>query len=442
MNNTLPDTTSIISKLNHSKPTHETIYIILKATPTSSPIYEKLINVITDYHKMTYLDHDVICDMILIDIYNNYTDLILRFPNDKTIQCLQSLLTVKIPFFSLMFKDCVGETNNIIESQEDYDIMAQLIKFIYFPIEENISIQNYLELFELMDKYLMQNSFMLMLHFAEKNILNIVDYHLNKNNFNKLNRLKTILKNIFSEEPNKKDEFYYKNCKYNRRKALDILQRMCTILGTKQFDIFLFGDWRELFSYDHQFNAIVESKDYSLFNTTNISIKQVVVFLAQMDMTSNIYYEIINKINNKENISFKPNEDKYYTLRERVITVITQYYPIFTYHKFNKMPIKIINKLDNLITIKFVSNFNIQILINTQLFFGETIPKTHKEESYYVNKITKCLDDRKCTIEQAEYVPDIIGDITYELIMDKNVPEYLSEYTIVWNVITNTHEIL
>jgi hypothetical protein len=94
------------------------------------------------------------------------------------------------------------------------------------------------------------------------------------------------------------------------------------------------------------------------------------------------------------------------------------------------------------VTIKFRVGQSIPIMIGSALFFDESIPVTHEKDCFRVGKITKCLDGRRYDTDQAVCTPTLLGNVTYELEMDRNVPDHLSEYTmVVWKITSVYHKI-
>ena len=433
------DIIQFLNLLNPENPEHETIYILEKMASKNINLHKNLVNIILDHHKITTLDIDTKCGLILTDIFNNLSDLTIHFPDNKTIKCLKSLLVAKIPYFHIMFSD-IDQYETNIQLNADYDLIQQIVQLLYFNNSDYITIESYIDLFELMDKYLMKHYFMFMIKYAEENMITIIDYYLDKTNFNDIKRLITIFQNIMMEPYNKKSGFGRRFHKTLTTQTHEILKLLCTSLGAMDINILLFDNWRDLFSYDHQLDAIIKLKDYNLLNITRIPVLTILKFMSHVDFKTNIYYETLNElVLENGNVFFEYEDYIHNTCYKKEIILITKYYPEYIYYKFVKFQMNLVNKSQMSITIQLADKLYPDITIGSRLFFGEVITPTHLKNSYVVTDIVKHCENINYHVDKAQFVSPSIDNITFEIFVDKFIYDHVSEYSISWLVTNVSH---
>lgn len=396
---------NLLLSFNKNIPVHINFKTLCDSTNVCNAVNAKIKDIILDYCTLYDSKISDIYKKVTIDIYNNnLTDFKLVFPDGQTFMCLKAILQT-IPYFAMVFEDV--ELNDSIELASNYDITTSLIKLVYNPEAENIiTNDNYLELFELMDKYLMKDYFYIMISYAKNNIDVITKGLLDDKKFNCLTFLYRILSNIATEG--------IINNKL-KKNALGIIKQMLDVNPGE--NITMFNDWQKMFSDDQKLKAISVSKNYELLNIAHITPIKVVGFLAGIDFANNFYYNIIN---DTAKLIFSPQNNEILSTSSTII-IITSYYPVLSYTKIYKLPVYTGNKVGNNITIEFSKCSDIPIKIGDKIMIGYT---TSELNNYYcVNSITKTGNTQSMSTKVAQFVspPIIHDDIKYVLSLNRPI---------------------
>jgi hypothetical protein len=150
---------------------------------------------------------------ILKEIWNRQlSDINIVFTDNTFLPCLKAVLRT-IPYFDMMFNDThFGDTLNVMTDPLLTKILIRLaynsgIDFVFTDIPRDVLLDNYIELFYLMDSFSMEYHFQNMLSFGKKNIITIIRRLRPKKKFKKIKKLQIILldisdDNIFDESIN------------------------------------------------------------------------------------------------------------------------------------------------------------------------------------------------------------------------------------------------
>jgi len=379
----------------------------------------------------------------LIRIVGEFDVLSIYSSNDTLIRCPKNIIK-KIPYFKMMLEDC-SENENKIQLDIDHKIANSLINLLYFPndlklIDEN----NFIELFKLIDQYLMEDYFDLIFKYLgdTENLKMIVEHELNKNGCENLNILYKILKSVENENNNNNNFSQPETHKKCATLILSNIKIIINEIGDIGIHLLNFINWQQIFTDKQKIKAIEVSKNYELLNISEILPKNIIKFLIEKDFTNNNYFDIGNKIcNNETNIYFRVNEYKFVPIASvNELTVITKYFPHMEYLTYDNIPLSILDINKNVITFTF-NKTDIKILIGTNLILGSVLSSNDLEDKYCVIKINKLCDNNKCDINNAEYCHPYYGKIFYELVLNMDVSENRTKYSLVWLVTKNYHKV-
>jgi len=409
-------------------------------------------------------------EIIKYEIYKNcLTDFLLISADDnsKTFPCLKAIIQT-IPYFDMLIKDCQQNDNSVII--DDFDLTVYLIKILCnithnFPTNANtfsynyvdiFDSNNYVEMFELMDKYLMKDHFYIMINYGYEYIKNIAQQLVDQNKFDKIQLLYRILNNIINDETFKNTNIdidieirnnqgglgiYYMN-KDIVLAAKEIIKKIFQLdLGEHIFD---FDDWQNLFKDEYKLRTIHRLGNYELLNIMNIkpelvigylamlnfsNIKPelVIEYLAMLNFSNNNYTDIFDTMNmHNSRLIFGSNNIK--TLQN--VIIIDSYYPILKYTKITRLPVKILNNTGNYVTIEFLMN-NLVINIEDNIIFGDNI----LNDKYKVKSIVKCVRGEKTGVNVSvakSISPFIKINIVYKLFFDWSCSKEVDISNDVW----------
>jgi hypothetical protein len=387
---------------------------------TNKEIKQIILNHSTSYG----LEINNIYKLVTKDIYNNnLTDFEIVFSNGQTFSCLKAILQT-IPYFSMMFEDVPIDDH--INLASNYEITTALIKLVHDSDAEVINSDNYIELFELMDQYLMKEHFYVMLKFGENNIASITEELLNTKQFTKLTTLFRLLSNIATEKVDGDNNTL-------KTAALKLISKMLCVNPGENIEIY--ENWQDIFTDEQKLLAIRTCKKYELLEIGKITPIKVIKFLAEIDFANDIYCDIFDEyeynhlyaqydakiIFDPHNVGFKEEASNcgVYDSRFKTFFIINSYYPVLKYIKMSKLPATIFNDGTNNI-LKFHKCSKIHISIGSELLFRNTIDTEHLYNVYTVKSILKRGGEQRVPVEKARFIaPDMSDNITYELILDK-----------------------
>ncbi len=379
----------------------------------------------------------------------NLTDFTLVFPNNNTFPCLKAIL-MTIPYFEMQFRDT--QITNSINLTSDYEMTTCLIKTIHygrlyqicdlqqlhdhligsnmfppFEMPQNTTmmdvIKKYIELFKLMDEFLMVDHFHIMLKYADNNIVFMVEELVANEDYDNLKLLYRILRNIADEQSIKS-----KNTTFDIvHDANEIIKKLFKLNIGEYINIF--DDWKYLVDDNYKEIAITlkeihKSGNYELLNTSNILPRIVISFLALINLSNNKYSDIFETVESYKATLFFDKPCTRHTAESEI--VISSYYPVLTYIKFLSMPISILQNKENYIIIKILRSSNQNITIGSQLLFQDRKSNTFGGKSYGVELIKKCANAQvnNNTYEKylscAEYMSPIFKNfVNYKIFFDR-----------------------
>ena len=342
---------------------------------------------------------------------NNLTDFTL-FSNDKSksFLCLKAFLRT-IPYFDMMFNDIQQDDNFVVI--DDFDLTVSLIKILYDPKIIDLYIDKYVELFELMDKYLMKDQFYIMINFGFKNIESIINKLINDNNFDTIKLLYRILVNILNIVPvNNIDREICLG-------ANAIINKICRKdMGEH---IIYFDNWQNAFEDKYKLKAIYITQKYELLDIANIEPRVVIRFLSVLNFPNDDYNDIFDTMEQEgASLKFDPNDFEH----SCQIIIINSYYPKLKYTKLIKSPIVILDMKENWVDIRIgKSKSNLNIKIGSNLIFGYWNARLNNEKFTYrrVESILKYINNEiSANVNKAIYLSVYSGVCSkYKLFLDR-----------------------
>ncbi len=431
---------NLLLSLNYTKLDDENI-----SKENTNETTQKIKNIINNNIKKKSFNTTQKCILILSDIYNNNLgDFTLKFSDDDkyNIICQKSLIK-SIPYFSMVFEDVSAENtinlNNNNGTLPNYEITTCIIKLLYKPdeYEDIITITNFILIFEQMNIWLMKDQFDIMLKFAKVNIKEIISLHFKNKQINNIVILSNILNSIADEKFIKNNEFSFGDCKKLKLNAKNILDKMFTFNKWNEH-IFMFENWNKLFSDKDKLGAIHLSKKYELLNIANVEPNTIITFLANLDYKNDCYQDILNI--SRYNTFNRSLDDTKLLKNSEECSVITNYYPEFSYLSFELIHIKCIRDNDNTCAFTFTfNNNNVTLTKGSQLLIiGGKYPKlktsnTYSEHIYTIQKIVKSVTRKDkygpnkgvdtFDVESAKYAPTMMHTMSYKIILDKVLPQ-------------------
>jgi hypothetical protein len=270
----------------------------------NNEVHNKIKQLICNYLFME--TSDAIYKKILSDIfYNKLFDFTINFKDNSSFSCLKILL-MRISYFATIFQEY--SFTHSITLDESPAIVIPLLKLLYkFDIQE-ITITNFLDIFYLMDKWLMEREYFTILIklLNEKFILEIATSF----GIECMIKFEYCLCNIHEKYKIAKRELLYIYSIYN-----------CD-------DIFLFHNWQNKFSDYQKLNAIERSKKYELLDISNISPSYVIELLRKIDKYKmDIVYSSL-LCNKSSNSAIYFNHTNNLPQKIQNVIIVKSYYPI------------------------------------------------------------------------------------------------------------------
>lgn len=363
-------------------------------------------------------------------------DVLTIISKEMNIRCPKELLK-RIPYFKIMIDDNVVQ--NEIKLEISLEMTKLIIDLLYFPTDKSIiKPENCIQLFDILNQWLMEDYFDSMLTFLEnrQNVVGIIKHELKQNKCESLKTLHVILESIASLHFIKNNEFSFKKYDGIKKRASEILNNIFAMLGDFDnfgADILNFDNWQKLFSDAQKMKAINLIKRYELLNIAEMKEVGIVLkFLTENDLASNIYSDVANI---KNDVCFK---FQYYKLvpptQVNSFAVITEYYPKFTYHSFDKLPLTM-QKLDRKdITLRF-DKLSPKLLVGSKIAIGNILLSS--DIKHVIVSIKKCFNDIKCDIDSAYFSE--VSNMTYEITLDTVVSHDRTTFSPIWLCTENNH---
>ena len=405
----------LINSFDEKNYNHMNFKKLCDSLKINNPIHMEIKNMIINYCSLLPIPkNEDIYKMLLVDIYNaNLTDFVINLPNNKSISCMKIIL-LTIPYFDIIIEDTGIQSEFDLEI--NYDIMNCIIKLLYIPETEIITVHNFIDLFIQMDKYLMREHFHVALKFAKHNITDIVKYLLNETKFDDIRTLYIILCDIKNQHYDKTN-LSIEDIKEVTNYVTEIITTMLTVYFGKH--ITLFDKWTCLFTDEQKINNISRSNNLELLNVAHIIPTKVLELLSDIDFSSNIYNTVHHfaKITNAEIILEKNGK---FTVNKSKL-LIKSYYPLFQCLMINKINAHVINAYKNImvITINYLYS---PITIGTRLLLGDIITDMTLNNIYTVINIVKRSNNNKIKVSSVENNSlTQLSTISFELFFDKIV---------------------
>ncbi len=443
-----------------------------KKTRTNDEIKNILLNI--NYNtKMTVTK---LYNKLMTAIYNRTTtDFALIFPDNKNVFCFKATL-LTIPYFEMQFKDTqVNDSMNLISRRIMIRDLIELLHSNDTDLDEDtmfgnsfviriktgsVSAIEYINMFKLMDEFLMKDHFYILLQYANKYIKSMTNGLITKNDYGNLIILYEILKNIAIEQlKNSEDCYFDENSDANK-----IIEKMFQSNMGNQINSF--DGWQELIDGNYKSIAIIlkeihKNGDYESLNTLNILPRISLSFLAMINFGNNKYCDIFESVEankatlvfGKKNVAFNNSIimiNSYYP-----DVVIDFHFPALNYIKITKMPILISHKKDNCVTIQLLDHFNKNIKTGAHIFFGKEIKTlnvkydyitnnitidteyrdfghylTKSRNDYYVNSVLMCsCNNNICEkVNEAKYISPLFHNTQYKLLLDRKCDDNVDDY--------------
>jgi hypothetical protein len=402
---------------NYKSITYNHLRIICTSLNTYSPINDKIKQIIYDEvqtidHQHIYdMSHDLITGFIYIDdlyrnivqaiLTNKLTDFTLISANDnsKQFKCCKALLQT-IPYFYMIFQDTEIVDNFIIIP--DYECIVKLIKSLF---KEGIlcTAIEYVEIFELMDKYLMKDYFDSMIQIGYGYRKFIITELIKQERFDKIRTLHRILQDNIKSEMDT-----------NTIKLL--IQKIVRSDIGKFFTTF--DNWQNLFEDPYKLKYIYNSGELELLNIAEIKPELVLKFLSLYNF-ANIekYLDMVNVIECNCFTIFDPSNCGFtgsgcYSK----VLIVHSYFPIINYTKYSELPVSIMERTDKYIFIRFNKNVPFKIKNGSIIASDKTITPESPHLGC-VTKITAYCNKTKmeANVNEATYIAPSLGLINYKL---------------------------
>jgi hypothetical protein len=407
---------NLYTALDLTMPMHVNFKNLCDSLSVENNVNMSIKSIILDKATLYGVIIDDIYKLVTMEIYENHlTDFEIVFPDNNVIPCLKAMIKT-IPYFSIMFEDV--ETTNHVNVSVDYYMMSCVIELLYNPTAPVQTWINYVQIFELMDKYLMKDHFNIMINHGKHNMKVIMEHLLSEKQFDKITLLHRILSNIVNEKGVDSDD------------AKQLIYKMAEIDPAEFMD--MIEGWQEIYNDRLKLNFVKTHKKYELLNIANINPDLVVSLLAEIDFSHDVCQDMLDWIvQHKANLKFCPNNkvtslkivDRYGYVGYFPIIIIESYYPVLTYRKVIKLPVNTINKTIstiNSITLQYKESSNTHIMVGTKLIFGKIETTQDINNIYTVESIIKKGNAQTSIVDRARYnSTNVNDDIMYELILDK-----------------------
>ncbi len=364
--------------------------------------YDMILSII-DQHDYDFLSDAQLYDMIMYNI-KSITNMKIKLSNGHVIYCYEPLVKT-IPYFKLLLEDAQdNQWDHYKELYVDFDpeSMKVIIDSLYSNIRLNLS--NIFPVMTLMDQLLYDQPIDDIMTFLTVNLKTIIQILLKNENIEKLVILQTFIYNIG-----------YHHSNYDTNGLL------------KEFSIcdqwlFSFPHWKVIFSSDQQYNAIVQNKQYELFDQSTIEPKQILTFLIQTFPEKNGYDHVMHQY--EECDPHAVYYGKINNITYSHIVIIKSYYPNFQYDLYANI-VDLTSYEDTIkITLQYSTN---KITVGSTLIIQSTFGENNIE--YTVQEIYKCVNGQK--FKTTKLVHSDIISIYYELTLDKCVP-HSNEILNIW----------
>lgn len=353
-----------------------------------------------------YINNDIGIDLLYTNVKEKIIflrDFTLTCSDGEKVLCLKSILKT-IPYFKMIIEDTQIENEMTIDI--DSKLMNVIMEIVNSGQYNPIGPDNYIDTLVLMDKYLMIHYFPVMIKYETKNIYNYVDNLIKINAYDKIKTLYQIFKNVL-DSPMETFEFIFRGNFWSDTKLKRDIKHLMFIITNFNMGnhMITFEGWQQHFSTNQKLKYVASSKNYELLQTIDVDPVLVIAFMAHIDFSNNIYYDILN-----DNVDVILGTETYKPIKQSTI-VVHNYYPTLSYAKIIEIPIIVISMGDG-ITIKFKNKTDMPISIGARILFGD--------ELYKIIKITKYNATTRVDVNVAQYVSSqICDDIYYTLYFDK-----------------------
>lgn len=364
--------------------------------------YDKIIDIITEHQQYEFLTNKDLYDMIMYEI-KKLTDMKIKLNNGDIIYAYQPIIKT-IPYFKLLLQDAQDDSwSRYREIYVDFEPFAikEIINSLYTTI--NLNFSNIIPIMILMDKLLYYQPIREIISFLENHMDTMIKMHMQDENIENLIMMETILYNMI---------YAKSKHQYNDKTIYDLIKKFNVC--EKYF--FSFTHWFDIFNPQQQYDAIIASKNYNLFNKSTIEPRTVMYFFILKFPESHCFYNIMNRFS-----KFSPPCIYYNHINEYIghhyITLIKSYYPIFSYILLDPL---IENVTINETTFKTNINQSYKnINIGSQLIISNDLSSYQKE--YTIIEINKWVDDKKYKTNHLMYT-DLLN-IEYEIVLDKVITD-------------------
>lgn len=396
---------NLFESFDNTNPIHMQFKNLCESLNIVNPVNDNIKNIVLGYCDMFDVEIVEIFRLVKLDIYNkNLTDFVIEFSDGKCYPCLKAIIKT-IPYFDMIFNDI--DMNDSLTLSSDFGITSSLLTLVYDQNADELNVSNYVEIFEMMDKYLMKEYFYIMLEWAKNNVEIVMRDCILNNDFDRIKLLYRILRNISNETFMKDNEFSFNNCENLKKDAKNIITKMFNVpMG---IGMTLFDDWFVAFTDAQKLKNIYDSKRYDLLDIANIKPELVIKFLSKLDSDNDSYDDIFTMIQ-LYNMTIEYGECKHIGGSS---IIVESYYPIFKYKKIIRLPTNIVMINGNELTINFFQNSNINIKPGTKLVFG------HVWKVYNVNQIKRCVkhhEDKEKVVDNVHYVSN--RDVMFKIELD------------------------
>jgi hypothetical protein len=399
---------NLFNSFDNTNPIHMQFKSLCESLSVVNPVNENVKNIVLGYCDMFDVEIVEIFRLVKLDIYNkNLTDFIIEFQDGKCYPCLKAIIKT-IPYFDMIFNDI--DMNDSLTLSSDFGITSSLLTLVYDQNADELNASNYVEIFEMMDKYLMKEYFYIMLEWAKNNVEIVMRDCVLNNDFDRIKLLYRILKNISDEKFMKDNEFSFNNCENLKKDAKNVINKMFNV--TMGIGMILFDDWFVAFTDSQKLKNIYESKRYDLLDIANIKPELVIQFLLKLDPDNDNYDDIFTMIN-LYNMVVEYGEC---TNVNGSRFIVESYYPTFKYKKIIRLPANIHMINGNELTMNYFQNSNINIKSGSKLVFG------HISKVYNVKQIKRCVKNevKERVVDNVHYISN--KNVIFKLDLDDVYP--------------------
>lgn len=274
--------------LNLKYAKHKYFSILCSSLDSNNDVHMSIKEIIVSH--ITYdTKIDKIYDKVMRDIFEcGFYDFTIMFKNGKTIKCMKMLLKL-IPYFDMVLSE-FGDENIIIN--DDYDLVLNIIKILHGD-NDVITDNNLIDLYLLMDKFLMCDYFDVLMSYGS-----IIDGKL---------KIQIILQQLLDVGDYDKLIKFKMLAQYNKNEKLCVLNSLrftCMTLDMQViFDNILHLDYGEnIYIYDDWDNIFDKyKKDYTeklIWRKVYIIILKIISY-HHLIMFWILQYTMMDHIHNK-----------------------------------------------------------------------------------------------------------------------------------------------